>query len=76
VLIYATSNRRHLMPEYFAENLESKRVGEEIHPGEAIEEKISLSERFGAMDFLLPVRPGRLPEHRRSLAEVFWLRRG
>ncbi len=47
VLIYATSNRRHLMPEYFDENLESKRVGEEIHPGEAIEEKISLSERFG-----------------------------
>ena len=47
VLIYATSNRRHLMPEYFEENLEGKRVGEEIHPGEAIEEKISLSERFG-----------------------------
>ncbi|MBL8395182.1 MAG: ATP-binding protein [Candidatus Accumulibacter sp.] len=47
VLIYATSNRRHLMPEYFAENLESQRVGEEIHPGEAVEEKISLSERFG-----------------------------
>lgn len=47
VLIYATSNRRHLMPEYFAENLESHRVGDEIHPGEAIEEKISLSERFG-----------------------------
>jgi predicted AAA+ superfamily ATPase len=47
VLIYATSNRRHLMPEYFAENLEGQRLGEEIHPGEAIEEKISLSERFG-----------------------------
>ena len=47
VLIYATSNRRHLMPEYFAENLEGQRVGEEIHPGEAVEEKISLSERFG-----------------------------
>lgn len=47
VLIYATSNRRHLMPEYFAENLESHRVGDEIHPGEATEEKISLSERFG-----------------------------
>ena len=47
VLIYATSNRRHLMPEYFEENLESKQVGDEIHPGEAIEEKISLSERFG-----------------------------
>lgn len=47
VLIYATSNRRHLMPEYFEENLKGKRVGEEIHPGEAVEEKISLSERFG-----------------------------
>ncbi len=47
VLIYATSNRRHLMPEYFEENLDRKRVGEEIHPGEAVEEKISLSERFG-----------------------------
>ena len=47
VLIYATSNRRHLMPEYFAENLDTRRVDDEIHPGEAIEEKISLSERFG-----------------------------
>ena len=47
VLIYATSNRRHLMPEYFEENLEAHSVGEEIHPGEAIEDKISLSERFG-----------------------------
>mgnify|MGYP000154887679 CR=1 FL=1 len=47
VLIYATSNRRHLMPEYFSENAATKYVGEEIHPGEAIEEKISLSERFG-----------------------------
>jgi predicted AAA+ superfamily ATPase len=47
VLIYATSNRRHLMPEYFSENLEAHRVDDEIHPGEAIEEKVSLSERFG-----------------------------
>ncbi|MBP5987996.1 MAG: ATP-binding protein [Azonexus sp.] len=47
VLIYATSNRRHLMPEYFAENLETHRVDDEIHPGETTEEKISLSERFG-----------------------------
>ena len=47
VLIYATSNRRHLMPEYFSENLEAHSAGEEIHPGEAMEEKISLSERFG-----------------------------
>ena len=47
VLIYATSNRRHLLPEYFSENLETRHVGEEVHPGEATEEKISLSERFG-----------------------------
>lgn len=47
VLVYATSNRRHLMPEYHAENLQARNVGGEIHPGEAIEEKISLSERFG-----------------------------
>lgn len=47
VLIYATSNRRHLLPEYFIENLETKHVGEEVHPGESVEEKISLSERFG-----------------------------
>jgi predicted AAA+ superfamily ATPase len=47
VLIYATSNRRHLMPEYMQENLETRHLGEEIHPGEAVEEKVSLSERFG-----------------------------
>ena len=47
MLIYATSNRRHLMPEFFAENLETRHLGGEVHPGEATEEKISLSERFG-----------------------------
>jgi predicted AAA+ superfamily ATPase len=47
LLIYATSNRRHLMPEYMTENLETEYVGDEIHPGETVEEKISLSERFG-----------------------------
>lgn len=47
VLLYATSNRRHLMPEYHHENQETTRVGEEIHPGESVEEKVSLSERFG-----------------------------
>ena len=48
VLIYATSNRRHLLPEKMVDNLGGSR-GEhgEIHPGEAVEEKISLSERFG-----------------------------
>ncbi|MGE8589155.1 MAG: ATP-binding protein, partial [Alcaligenes sp.] len=48
VLIYATSNRRHLMPEYMSENLQAKHQPDgEIHPGETVEEKISLSERFG-----------------------------
>src|SRR5207248_6636797 len=47
VLIYATSNRRHMLPEFFAENLETRHVGDEVHPGESVEEKISLSERFG-----------------------------
>ncbi len=48
VLIYATSNRRHLMPEYMSENLAAKHQPDgEIHPGETVEEKISLSERFG-----------------------------
>jgi predicted AAA+ superfamily ATPase len=47
VLIYATSNRRHLMPEFMGENLDAKHIDGEIHPGETTEEKISLSERFG-----------------------------
>ena len=47
MLIYATSNRRHLMPEYMSENLEYKHIGDEVHPSETVEEKISLSERFG-----------------------------
>jgi predicted AAA+ superfamily ATPase len=47
VLIYATSNRRHLLPEYMSDNLDAHRVDGEIHHSEAVEEKISLSERFG-----------------------------
>ena len=47
VLLYATSNRRHLMPEFMDENLETRHVDGEIHPGETTEEKVSLSERFG-----------------------------
>ncbi len=48
VLIYATSNRRHLLPEYMKENLTYTHTDDgEVHPGEVIEEKISLSERFG-----------------------------
>ena len=47
VLLYATSNRRHLMPEYMRDNLDARYVGAEVHQSEAVEEKISLSERFG-----------------------------
>ena len=47
LLIYATSNRRHLMPEYMDENLATRHMGDEVHPAESVEEKISLSERFG-----------------------------
>lgn len=47
VLIYATSNRRHLMPEFAKENTEMHWINGELHPGETSEEKISLSERFG-----------------------------
>jgi len=46
-LIYATSNRRHLMPEYLDENLSARNVAGEIHQTEGVEEKIALSERFG-----------------------------
>jgi uncharacterized protein len=47
LLIYATSNRRHLMPEFMVENLETRHLGAEVHPGETTEEKLALSERFG-----------------------------
>lgn len=48
VLVYATSNRRHLLPEYMADNLSYTHSADgEVHPGEVVEEKISLSERFG-----------------------------
>ncbi len=48
VLVYATSNRRHLLPEYMKENLTYMHTDDgEVHPGEVVEEKISLSERFG-----------------------------
>ena len=48
VLIYATSNRRHLLPEYMKDNLSHQHSDDgELHPGEVVEEKISLSERFG-----------------------------
>lgn len=47
VLLYATSNRRHLLPESLADNEATQLVGDELHHGDAVEEKISLSDRFG-----------------------------
>lgn len=55
VVIYATSNRRHLLPEYFEDNAASRLKDGEIHHGEAVEEKISLSDRFGLWIPFYPV---------------------
>lgn len=69
VLICATSNRRHLLPEYMSENLEARVVGGELQPGEATEEKVSLSERFGLWISFHPF------DQERYLEVVFhWLR--
>ncbi|MBN8509938.1 MAG: ATP-binding protein, partial [Burkholderiales bacterium] len=59
LLIYATSNRRHLLPEYMSENLSYKHTEDgEVHPGEVVEEKISLSERFGLWLSFYPFTQG------------------
>jgi predicted AAA+ superfamily ATPase len=59
VLIYATSNRRHLLPEYMKENLTYAHTEDgEVHPGEVVEEKISLSERFGLWISFYPFTQG------------------
>ena len=55
VLIYATSNRRHLLLEYMQDNQDAKLVGTEIHFPEAVEEKISLSDRFGLWLSFYPI---------------------
>ena len=47
VLLYATSNRRHLLPEYMADNLDTRLVAGELHHSDSVEERISLSDRFG-----------------------------
>lgn len=70
VLIYATSNRRHLLPEYMTENLTYTPTEDgEVHPGEVVEEKISLSERFGLW---LSFYPFTQDEYLRIVA--LWLR--
>ncbi len=78
VLVYATSNRRHLMPEYHDENLRTRHVDGEVHPAEAVEEKISLSERFGlwlsfypfSQDEYLDIVAHWLAEYGLSAAEI------
>lgn len=47
ILVYATSNRRHLLPEFMTESLETQHLGGEIRPGDTVEEKTALSDRFG-----------------------------
>jgi predicted AAA+ superfamily ATPase len=70
VLVYATSNRRHLLPEYMSDNLRGSRGDDgEIHPGEVVEEKISLSERFGLWVSFYPFSQD---EYLRVVAQ--WLR--
>lgn len=76
LLIYATSNRRHLMPESMAENLEVQRGGGgEIHPGETTEEKVSLSERFGLWLSFYPFDQDHYLEICRHWLQVFGLTR-
>ena len=70
LLIYATSNRRHLLPEYMKENLSYEHTEDgEVHPGEVVEEKISLSERFGLWISFYPFSQ---PEYLAIVAQ--WLR--
>ena len=70
LLVYATSNRRHLLPEYMKENLSYSHTDDgEVHPGEVVEEKISLSERFGLW---LSFYPFSQPEYLAIVAQ--WLR--
>lgn len=70
LLIYATSNRRHLLPEYMKENLTYQHTEDgEVHPGEVVEEKISLSERFGLWISFYPFSQ---PEYLAIVAQ--WLR--
>ncbi|WP_404365648.1 ATP-binding protein [Marinobacter sp.] len=82
VRVYATSNRRHLMPESMADNLKMETHGGEVHPGEAIEEQVSLADRFGlqlsfyafsqplylqTIDALFPEVAGGKAQHRERL---------
>ena len=72
MLIYATSNRRHLLPEYMKENLTYTHTDDgEVHPGEVVEEKISLSERFGLWVSFYPFSQDEYLRDRRAVAARF-----
>ena len=68
VLLYATSNRRHLMPEFMRENLETKYLGDEIHPGETVGGKDLAVGAIRTVGLVLPLQSGRVPGHRAPLA--------
>lgn len=57
VLVYATSNRRHLLPEHMRDNLDTRLVDGEVHYSDAVEEKTSLSDRFGLSLGFYPQSP-------------------
>ncbi len=63
VLFYATSNRRHLLPEHMRDNLDTLLVDNEVHYSDAIEEKISLSDRFG-------LRLAFYPQHTQTYLDI------
>lgn len=72
LLVYATSNRRHLMPEKMQDNLASSMDEDgELHPAETIEEKMSLSRAFRSLVELLPVLSKRIFSGRRRLDKTF-----
>ena len=76
VLIYATSNRRHLLPEYMKENLSYTHTDDgEVHPGEVVEEKISLVRTVWSVGQFLPFQPRRIPDHRFAMVGIVWRRR-
>lgn len=76
VLIYATSNRRHLVPEYMTDNEQASMVGGELHQGEAVEEKISLSDRFGLWLSFYPFKQDAYLEVARHWVETLGGKRG
>ena len=75
-LVYATSNRRHLLPEYASENAGTALVDGELHPSEAVEEKISLSDRFGLCLSFYPFRQSEYLVVARHWVETFARRHG